>query len=120
MSKLVPLLFAGAGTTTVSVGGFYLIKGNGAAATSVSSTDVPSEPAGSRNLLFDSVDKFKKEYKGFPCVNKYFKNGDTVIDISTLESNASDFSTTSPTSDSFFTSDLNDASATYESCLFVN
>lgn len=45
MSKLVPLLFAGAGVATTSVGGFYLVKGSGTSNSEENLNSMESESA---------------------------------------------------------------------------
>lgn len=63
MSKLVPILLAGTGTATASVGGFYLVRRSGAGMygenaqqTEGDASSIPTRTA----LVFDSVDVFKK------------------------------------------------------------
>lgn len=80
MSKLVPLLFAGAGTATVSVGGFYLVKesvggAGGAVAANPDST----------NLKFDTLQKFKSN-SGGKCTKDMF--GESVVDFGVEVANA--------------------------------
>lgn len=43
MGKLVPLLFAGAGTASASVGGFYLVKGSSTSGSAEISNATESE-----------------------------------------------------------------------------
>lgn len=86
MGKTIALLAAGAGTATVSVGGFYLIQSGGAGA---ESAQIASADAGvsteettdmSAELSFKTLDDFKNA-KGGDCA-KYFANGSDLVNLS--------------------------------------
>lgn len=116
MGKLVPLLFAGAGTATASVGGFYLVKG------SAQSTegDGPSAPTRieTNSLIFDSVDAFKANWKtNSKCVKDYFVDGFGTDEEPTSVKDLS--SANVPDTNTFFKV-VNDAQNPYRSCLTIN
>lgn len=69
MSRLIALLAAGAGTATLSIGGFYLVRGVGGVAPT---KDNPSETI-SVDLSFKTLQDFKTNHGG-ACAKKYFKN----------------------------------------------
>lgn len=112
MSKLIPLLFAGAGTATVSVGGFYLIKGSGAEDALVQDA---SDSQGSVASPEEVVDKLSEFKNGDACVTDVFTS---VGNLSNLEG-ASPLDQNSLNNDtSFFGAQVQDATKN-KSCLLV-
>lgn len=57
MSKLISLLFAGAGTATVSVGGFYLVRGRGS---NTASDGDGSTPENVQQPIVKNLEEFKQ------------------------------------------------------------
>lgn len=63
MSKLIPLLCAGAGTATVSVGGFYLVRSGDNSISGDSTTPIDPKITPSNSLTF-SLDSNLETFKG--------------------------------------------------------
>lgn len=105
MGKLIPLLFAGAGATTASVGGFYLVKGNGLGTSGDFSSNVPN--------ALDTVDAFKLNVKKPKCVKDYFGDIANNVDAPLIDAN-------SPGSNTFFKSAAPEFTDSHKSCLSMN
>lgn len=117
MGKLIPLLFAGAGTATASVGGFYLVKGSGLAGigeeNSASETVGGSTTISQTNFEFEDVDAFRKGMKNSSCINGYFAN---ISDAN----GATDMGSGSPADNLFFkAAESSTEKDPYKSCLTI-
>lgn len=130
MGKLMALLAAGTGTATVSVGGFYLVKGSGigntggeGAGTNGVENLTPSSTTGSvqttssvKKLEFSSLEEFKTN-KGYKCSpNTAIFPDDLNLDST---DNVGEFSTIKTSDEDFLGSPANESNK-ISSCLIIN
>lgn len=124
MGKLIPLLFAGAGTATASVGGFYLVKSGGhhisdgnrsmvGAEDSFDPTQTAPSDTASDTLGFATLQEFKSG-KGGVCAKRLF--GSSGIDF---ENRGELINESKKLSDTEFTS-AESTSSSAQSCLVVD
>lgn len=106
MGKLIPLFFAGAGTATASVGGFYLVKGSGGnenQKTNTTGGNGKQMQVEAPKLEFEDLDAFETEPIKSKCVSTYFTNlkaKKDAEDINESESSAGTFFNATSSADS--------------------